>query len=177
VFVVSGAILARTHDRSQRIWLGAAVAASALLIGFPGFVGDAVGAADLMAKTTKGDLRFDPPRAIARIARPRLLNGGTLYAVCTPPAVYQLLHIRPPTKYPVNAQLLTPQYASALGINVDQELEAIFARRPAVIIVGSPDNCWNVPVSMWLKVRNKVSQHGYRAYARFKDFTFFEQPS
>lgn len=177
LFLWSGAIAHRARAGSHRLIFGAFIGGTSLIIGLSGLVESAVGAADLIAKASRDDVRFDPPRQIARIAASRVRAGDTVYAVCTPPVVYQLLHVRPPTKYPINAQLMAPSLSASLGINLDQELEAIFAKRPAVVILGGVDNCWRVPPLALRKVSDMLEEHGYRPYARFGQFTFLERPA
>jgi len=173
LFLWSGALWSRARQRAGRVLFGVAIASTAVTIGIPGMAGAAIGAADLLAKA-RGDLRFDQTRQIARIAAPKLQPGDTIYEICTPPVIYQLLRVRPPTKYPVEEQLLVPRFADALRIDVDEELEAVFAKRPAVVILGDVENCWQVPESEWQRVRDKAAAHGYRPFARLHNFLFLE---
>jgi hypothetical protein len=171
-----GVIAHMARDRSQRLFLDVSLIGTVLATGMPGLVESAIGLADLAAKATKGDNRFDEARQIAQIASENLPRGRTVYAVCSPLVVYQLLHVRPPTRYPVVEQLLVPRFAAALGVSVDQELKAVFSRHPAVVILGDVNQCWDVPPQSWKQVAASLRAEHYREYARFHDFSFFEAP-
>ena len=176
MFLWIGAVARLARGKSQQVMLGAAIASSTVVIAIPGLAESAIGAADLVAKATRGDLRFDEPREIANIAAERLPPGRSVYTVCTPPVVYQLLHVTPPTKYFITEHLLVPRFAGALGIDVDRELDAVFAKQPAVVILGDVDQCLFVTPSAMNKVAVRASALHYRPYARFRGFTFLAAP-
>lgn len=171
-------ILRRATDRPQRVLLGAALAGTSLMIAFmPSALWAAgMGVEDLLAKR-RGDLAFDLPRQLARIAAPHIPPGGTIYAACAQPVIYQLVHVEPPTRYAFYPDMFAPRYASSLRVDPKAELQAIFSRRPSVVILGDVDECWSVPqAETWHMVDDALRQHGYRLFARHEDFSFFEPP-
>ena len=144
----------RLFTSGVALMFGAMLAGTSLLIGTPGLFVAGMGVEDLFAKATKRDFTYDSPRQVARIAGARLRPGQTIYAICTEPVAYQLLHVRPPTKYPFYLHAFTPQFASALEIDPKAELQAIFAQRPAVFIRGGFDACGFPPSSWQITVGN-----------------------
>lgn len=171
------AILAGAKDRSQRVLLAAAIAGSALMIGASGLLLTARGVEDLIAKA-HGDQEYDQPRELAEIAASRLSPGETIYVACSSPVLYQLLDVRPPTRYAFAPLIFHPRWAAALGVDPDAELRSIFAQRPAVVILGDPDHCWFAPpATTWREVKQALEANGYVPFARFEGFSFFAPPA
>lgn len=167
------AVAGGVRDDRHSLLLLAVLGGTSLMISSPGIYMTAVGAYDLVLKATAGDSRLDTPRQLARAVRGHVPEGRTIFAVCSPLAVYQLLHVRPPTRYPFYMHMLTPQYASALGLDVEQELESIFRSRPAIVILGDFDKCYGIPLSSWTRVRLALERHGYEPRERYGSYRFF----
>jgi hypothetical protein len=152
----------------------ATLAGSSLMLAAPGLAFTAKGAGDLLLKLVADDLRADPPRMVARLARQHMREGDYFYGVCTPLVLTQLLHARMPTRYPFYSHHLDPAYAAALGVNVDQEVKSIFAKKPAVVAIGDWNACYHIPHSSWLTVRSAIAANGYRPFARYGAITLYE---
>jgi hypothetical protein len=173
-----GVVLRRASERPVRVLVGAALGGTSLMIAFmPSALWAAgMGVEDLLAKR-RGDLAFDLPRQLARVAAPHIPPGATIYAACAQPVIYQLVHVEPPTRYAFYPDMFALRYASSLGVDPKAELQAIFTRHPSVVILGDVDECWSVPqAETWRMVDDAIRQHGYRLFARYQDFSFFEPP-
>jgi hypothetical protein len=163
--------------RETRVFSAAGMLGACLMIAVPGLLFTATGVRDLLLEVRSGQVRADLPRRLARMARPRLRDGDTIYAVCAPLAVYQLLHRVPPTRYPMYPQNLNDQYASALGLHIDQEIASIFAVRPAVVVFGAYDRCDSISQNTWWKLRRSLRGNGYQAFASDEGITLFALPN
>ena len=146
------------------------------MIAMPGLLEAAVGARVFFAKVAYGR-EDDLPRQLAAIARPRAAPGSTIYSFCAPLVLYELLHAEPATKFPFTMQSMNPQYASALGISIDGEIGSIFARRPVVMVVGDYSQCWGIPESSWVKMRDALQRNGYAPFARYGGYSFYAPPA
>jgi hypothetical protein len=154
---------------------GAVLAGTSLMIALPGMLVAGTGAHNLLIEARTGAVR-DEPRRLAEVARPIAPEGSSIYVLCAPIVLYQLLHARPATRYPFYPFALNPKYASALGLDVDREISAILASRPSLIIVGDSDKCGDIPEASWEKVRDAVPRSGYIATKRFEGYTLFAPP-
>lgn len=161
-------------DRS--IIAGAVLFASASLIGLPGLAFTATGARDIAAGAISGHMRQDLSHRLAALASSQVREGDTIYVLCAPLALYQLLHTTPPTKYPLYPQSMNAQFAAALGVNLDVEVSSIFAARPAVVFLGDYPLCDSIPPGAWAKVRDSLKEKGYQPFARSDGFTLFVSP-
>lgn len=164
------ASLARSGGREFRALTAAVLLGSSLMIGAPGLLFTMAGVRDLVMQ---GGVKEDLGSRLARMAQPRVHQGDTVYSVCAPLSVYQLLHTTPPTKYPMYPQNLNEQYASALGLDVVREIASIFAARPAVIILGDFDRCDSITYDTWLKLGEGLRRNGYQRFAGEEGFSIF----
>ena len=169
-----GSLVARATPEARRM-AAVFVAGTALMMSTPGLIVAAAGARNLAVLAISGHVR-DEPRRLARIAAARVQAGSSIYTACAPLVLYQLLDARPATRFPMDLHTMNGQYASALGLHLDRELAAVFAKRPAVVVLGDYDHCWGVPRSSWQKVRNTVDLSGYEVFAEYDGYTFFARP-
>lgn len=176
LLLITAALLSSGIDPPARLMAAAAVGGTSAMLATPGLTVSALGAYDLVLKSTRGDLRMDGSREIANIARPKLSAGDTIYAVCTPLAPYQLLQVRPPTRFPFYPHHLNSRYANALGIDVDDEVARVFAKAPAVVVLGPGESCWGTPRASRAKVERALARHGYTPYRKLRGFRFYERP-
>jgi hypothetical protein len=166
------ASLAEPAGWEARLLSGATLAGSSLMIGLPGMFAAGVGAHNLLIEARTGVIR-DEPRRLARLARPMVPPGRELYLLCAPIVLYQLLDAPPATRYPLYLFDMDPRYASALGIDLDRDIAAILAKRPALVIVGDYDSCGEIPEASWRKLVEALPRNGYSAAGRYGPYTFF----
>lgn len=79
----------------------------------------------------------DQPAQIARDLRPLMRRGETAYAYDFHPALYTLLDVRPPTRFPFRDHHLFPREAAAAGVSPPAEMTSILGSRPRFVIAGS----------------------------------------
>jgi len=169
------AALAATEAPKGRTVTWAVVAGTALMLGITGLLQTAAGARNVAVRMLRGR-DDDLPRKLAGIAAERTAAGGTVYSFCAPLVVYQLLHARPPTRFPFMMQSMNPQYASALGISIDFEIASVLARRP-VVIFGDYANCYGIPRSSWEKMVSALRRSRYSRFAASDGYSFYAPPS
>jgi len=165
-WLLVAALVATENTRAARVLVAGAVAGTSLMLSLPGLRMTAIGAVDLARKFWADDLKMDGPRQIARLIRPQLKAGDTIYAVCTPIVLYQLLDARPPTRFTFYSHHLDPRFATALDLDITRELESIFRNQPAVVVLGDFERCYEIPRRSWISVRQALSKNDYRLVGR-----------
>jgi 4-amino-4-deoxy-L-arabinose transferase-like glycosyltransferase len=76
----------------------------------------------------------DEPAQVAATLRPNLTGGDLIYVADYHPILYYVLAARAPTKFLFPPFLVDEEWSRVTGIDREQEVRAVFARRPRYVV-------------------------------------------
>jgi hypothetical protein len=168
-------LTARRREDAQSLSAGL-LAGTSLMIALPGMIVAGMGAHNLLSEVMTGTPR-DEPRRLAQFIRPMAPPGSRIYVVCAPIVIYQLLHARPANRYPFYPYDMRPKYAAALGINLDEDIAAVLASRPTLVVLGDYEKCGDIPAESWRKLSDALLRVQYAAISRYQGYNFLVPPA
>ena len=176
-FLLCGVVFARFSARTSFYRFGVVLLVVASFnIGIRGFIEAGKGAVVGAQMAFSERIPADRSRNLARIIRPLLGENDTIYVACDQTILYQLAQVSPPTQFAHFPHALMPSYAKAFGVEINDTIDRILDKRPALIVLGNVNRCRKVPESVWQLLEDKILVSGYEYLQDYRGGRLFIRP-